>query len=344
MKKASLILVALLLLVGVSLSAEAKWTNWGEGIMYPLYKVGDADATAGWGPGWNGTGADQEWEFDYDGDNVGFYARFGFGGKDIDVLPLLRYAVYFQPFDMLKVTMGAPRISDYRAATFIAGAHTGRVIDGDYGAVVQLMPVEGLSAGAVVYIPSVDPAVGTVDWGQAFGFGASYALPNIATVYGSARLDNEWFNVSVDVTALQGIGLMASFAYDWTAGEEGMYVLASAKAGVGPVNVALDAGLKNNVGTAFDTMAFAADVDAQYGLNDMWTVGAMVGYDNGVGLVGSGENTPGVGFSLFPYVKAGFGDSYLKLGFVYASGYDARDSLAQADAIIAIPIMYVISF
>jgi len=350
MKKASLILVALLLLVGVSLSAEGKWTNWGEGIMYPLYKVGDADATAGWGPvGW-GAGTDaaiyQEWHFAFDGDNFGYEAMLNFNGEDTAV-SLHHFNVYFQPFDMLKVTMGAPRINDYRWTSFIEGNDGyGRVNNGTYGAVVQVMPVEGLSVGALVYVPNMDPALATstVEWDKAFGFGASYSMMNVGTFYAQARLDSEFFNVGVDITALEGVGLGAYFGYDWTDGADSMRVIASAKAGLGPVNLALDAGLQTNQGTAADTLVFGADVDAKYPLSDMWTVGATVGYDNGLGLVGGGAGTPGVGFSLFPYVKAGFGDSSLTLGFIYASGYDAHDSVATADAVIALPIMYVISF
>jgi hypothetical protein len=352
MKKASLILVALLLVVGMSLSAQGKWTNWGEGIMYPIYKVGDADLTAGWGPlGWAPAGANaganpalyQQWDFAYDGDNFGFLAELEFNGSDF-ATALHHFGVYFKPFDMLKVTMGAPRISDYKVGTFIEGKHTGRVMDGDYGALVQVMPMDGLSAGVALYVPNSDPSAFTMDWGKAFGFGASYALPDIATVLAQARLDQEWVEGTVDVKALQGIGLMASLKYDWTAGAEGIFALASAKMAAGPVDVALDAGLMTNAGALSDTMAFAGDLNAQYGINMTWALGATVGYDNGVGLVGSGEGTPGNGLSLFPYVKAMFGDSYLKIGFVYAGGFDAHDSVAAEAAVIAVPVLYVISF
>jgi hypothetical protein len=71
----------------------------------------------------------------------------------------------------------------------------------------------------------------------------------------------------------------------------------------------------------------------------MWTLGVTAGYDQGVGLIGSGEGTPGNGLVIFPYVKAGFGDSCVKAGFVYAGGYDSTH-----EAVMAVPIMYVISF
>lgn len=340
MKKASLILVALLLLVGMSVSAEGKWTNWGEGIMYPFYKVGDLDATAGWGPSWVGAGgAYTEWKLAYDSDDFGYYAVWAFD-SGVNNLGLTRWAAWYQ-FGMVKATLGAPRVSDYRPASFIEGNHTGRMIDGNYGGVLQATPVEGLSLGAALYVPV---AFAAMDWGTAFGFGASYAIPDVATLYASARLDAEWVNASVNVTALEGIGLMASAAYDWTTGEDGLFALASAKLAAGPVNLAIDAGLKTNGGTLFDTMVFGANLDAQYPINDKWVVGVMGGYDNGAGLVGGGEGTPGAGVSVFPYLKALFGDNYVKIGFVYAGGFDAHDSVAAVEAIMAIPIMFVYAF
>lgn len=344
MKKASLILVALLLLVGMTVSAEGKWTNWGEGIMYPFYKVGDLDATAGWGPGWVGSvsGAYTEWNLAYDSDDFGYYAVWAFdsGANDNG---LTRWAAWYK-FGMLKAILGAPRVSDYRPASFIEGNHTGRLIDGNYGGVLQAMPVDGLSLGVALYVADAAPSAGTIDWAQAFGFGASYAIPDVATLYASARLDAEWFNASVNVTALEGIGLMASVAYDWTSGAEGLFALASAKLAAGPVALAIDAGLKTNGGAAFDTMVFGANLNASYPINDKWSVGVMGGYDNGAGLVGGGEGTPGAGVSVFPYVKAAFGDNYVKLGFVYAGGFDAHDSVAAVESVIAIPIMFVYAF
>lgn len=344
MKKASLILVALLLLVGMSVSAEGKWTNWGEGILYPFYKVGDLDATAGWGPGWVGgvSGAYTEWNLAYSGEDFGYYAVWAFDGS-ANNLGLTRWAAWYQ-FGMVKATLGAPRVSDYRPASFIEGNHTGRLIDANYGMVLQAMPVDGLSLGAAMYVPDVAPSAGVMDWGKAFGFGASYALPDVATLYASARLDAEWVNASVNVTALEGIGLMASVAYDFTDGEDGIFGLASVKMAAGPVNLAIDAGLKTNGGTAFDTMVFGANLDVQYPINDKWVVGIMGGYDNGAGLVGGGEGTPGAGVSAFPYLKALFGDNYVKIGFVYAGGFDAHDSVAAVEAIMAIPIMFVYAF
>jgi hypothetical protein len=156
MKKTSVILVALLLLLaGVSLSAEGKWTNWSEGILYPFYKVGDADATAGWGPiDWasagGATGQYAEWTFAWDGDNLGFTATLAFDGKDFALLN--RFGIYYKFFNnMLKLTMGAPRI-EYRYTTKIEGGGVTRLINGDYGAVLEATPIQGMSVGEDLYV------------------------------------------------------------------------------------------------------------------------------------------------------------------------------------------------
>lgn len=348
MKKASVILVALLLLVGMSVSAQSKWTVWGEGIMYPFYKVGDADAGAGWGPiNWGTdtgsvTGQYNQWTFAYDADNFGYYAVFAFDGKAFGAIDLARFAAYYKFGSLVKLTMGAPRIN-YTAFSFIEGNHLGRWNNGSYATALEAFPIEGLSVGAEVIVDNVDPELNLgPDWGKMLGFAASYVLPNIATIYANTRLDQEYFNVSADVTALKDIGIMAGLKYTWTDGASGIFALAGAKMPVGPAKVALEAALQTNAGLSADVFAFGVDVDGQYALNDKWNVGVTVGYDNGVGNVGSGEGTPGAGFSVFPYLKAGFGDSYVKFGFVYASGFD--NDIGVVDATMAIPIMYVISW
>jgi hypothetical protein len=342
MKKTLVILVALVLLLGsMSLSAEGKWTNWSEGILYPLYQVGGGGWNAGWGPvDWAAAGGEpglyNEWVFAYDGDNFGFSAVLAFDGRLLGNLG--RFGVYFKPFDMMKLTMGAPRIDDYRFTTKIDGAGVTRLNDGAYGAVLQLTPIEGLSVGAALYVPNEAPTYGWLVKERCFGAGASYALPDIATLDATYSGDKNVVNASLKVTALQGIGIMAGYEIDWTMAKLKNSVYASISSPVGPVNAALD----GKLAMAADT-SFAGELDVQYPMGK-WTLGVTGGYDNGAGLIGSGEGTPGNGFVVFPYVKAGFGDSYLKCGFVYAGGYAAYGSMAKTDAVMAVPILYVLSF
>jgi hypothetical protein len=345
MKKVSVILVALvLLLASMSLSAEGKWTNWGEGILYPVYSVDMDGANAGWGPiDWaeagGETGIYNEFSFGYDGDNFGFSAVWGFDGKTVG--NLTRFGAYYKMFDMLKLTIGAPRIGDYRFTTKIDGAGVTRFIDGAYGMAIQVTPIENLSVGAALYVPDLDPSAGGAAFltkEKCFGAGASYALPDIATIGAIYNGDKNVVNASVNVTALKNVGIMAGYQLDWTLKDLAHKMYASLSAPVGPVNLALDGGF----GIAADN-TFAAELDANYVMGK-FALGVTGGYDNGFGLIGSGEGTPGNGLVVFPYVKANFGDSYVKTGFIYAGGYDAHGGVAKAASVMAVPVMYVISF
>jgi len=351
MKKISVILVALLLLLAsMSLSAESKWTLWGEGILYPYYQVGSADATTGWGPAdWAAaglaTGQYSEWGLKWDGDNFGFYGFFVFDGKTLVTAPsplalgVGRFGAYYKFFNnMAKLTMGAPRVDDYRFTTKIEGGGVTRLVDGAYAGLLEVYPIEHLSAGVILYIDNVLPFE-TLD-SRDIGACLAYEFPNIAAIRAAWNNDKNLLNATVKVTALKGIDLMAGYEADWTAADLESKVFASGGGAVGPVNLAVDAGL-DMIG---DTTSFAAELRAEYALNDMWKIGVLGGYDNGVGLNGSGEGTPANGFAIFPYFKAGFGDSYVKVGFVYAGGYDAHGIKAKTDQVIAIPIMYVVSF
>jgi len=337
MKKASVILVALVLLfASMSLPAEGKWTNWGEGILYPFYKVGDADAVADWGPdGWAPAGDGgpyNEWAFGYDGENYGFTAVWAFEGKSLDAASLHRFAAWYKPFDMLKITLGAPRVADYRLATKVEGAGYTRLMNGDYGMALQLMPIEGLSLGAAMY---VDPAPLALDLGNNFGLGASYTFPDIAKVVAQFRSDIEEISVGADITALEGIGLVVAYAVNWSLADLAHSAFVSASMGLGPVNLKADAAMTYM--TQFDV---GVVVNGEFAM-DKLALGASIGYDTAAVIVGSGEGTPGAGFSLFPYVKANFAnDSYLKAGFVYASGNDLNGNTA----IMGIPILYVVAF
>lgn len=336
MKKVCVILVALLLLVGMSLSAEGKFTMWGEGILYPFYKVGDADATAGWGPdGWAPAGDGgpyNEWHFGYDGDNYGFYSVWAFEGKDLDAAPLHRFAAWYQPFDIVKVTLGAPRVADYRLATKVEGAGYTRLMNGDYGMALQLMPFEGLSLGAAMFVDTVDDAL---DIGNNFGLGASYTFTDIAKVVAQFRSDIEEMSFGADIMALEGIGLVAAYAINWSAADLAHSAFVSASMSLGPVALKADAAMTYM--TEFDV---GVVLNGEFAL-DKLALGASIGYDTAAVIVGSGEGTPGAGFSLFPYVKANFAnDSYLKVGFVYASG----NATTADTAIMGIPILYVVAF
>jgi len=235
---------------------------------------------------------------------------------------------------MLKITLGAPRVADYRLATKVEGFGYTRLMNGDYGMALQVMPIEGLSFGAAMFVDPLAVPV-ALDIVNNFGLGASYTFTDIAKVVAQYRADIKEISVGVDIMALEGIGLVVGYAANWSAVDLAHSAFLSASIGLGPVALKADTAVVYM--TDFD---FGAVLNGEFAI-DKLALGASIGYDTATVIVGSGEGTPGFGFSLFPYVKANFdNDSYLKVGFVFASGNGSNGNVAE----MGVPILYVVAF
>jgi len=346
MKKASVFLVALVLIVASAPlfadGAAAKWTNWGEGIVYPYFATGTAAANNGWGPNWDGAaqpGADQEWTWAYDGNNYGYAMTTEFGGGHAFAPAISWWQAYYKFFDMLKVTFGQPNMRDYRLTSKIEGFGYNAIFNwGDQtGLAVQLTPVAGLSLAAALYVPMVDVTKNTaaLDFVNAFGVAGSYAIPDMATIAFDYRADKKQLSVGANVTAVKDIGIVIEYQADFSNSAQLVNsAFASVSAAFAPVNVAVDAGIKSGA-----TLAYSAELDLQYAMG-MWVLGATAGYDTGTGINGSGTGVPGSGVTVYPYVKANFDNgSNVKIGFIYASG-SGTSPVAQ----MGLPILYTIAF
>jgi len=341
MKKAWVFLFALVLLIAsVPLFAEGaapKWTNWSEGIVYPFYQVGTAPATNGVGPSWIGAGAYQGWYFNYDGNNYGYATVFEFG--DATFAGVSFYSVYFKMFDMIKVTLGKPNVRDYRITDKINGNGWNALFNwGDaHGLAIQATPVAGLSLGLGLYVPNTTASANAValDFAKNFGLGASYAIPDVATIAVDYRADKSQFAIGANITAIKDIGITASYQADFANSAQLKHnAFVSASAAFAPITVAFSGVVKLAA-----TMNYAAEVDLQYAMAP-FALGITAGYDNGAGWVGSGDGIAGDGISFRPYIAANFDNgSSLKVGFVYAGG-----STNPAVAQMGIPIVYTWAF
>jgi len=358
MKKAWVFLFALVLLfASVSVFADgaaAKWTNWGEGILYPYIQVGTAAASNGWGPNWDTKpGVDQEWTFAYDGNNYGYAATFEFGGNQFATGtsaadgPLTWWQAYYKFFDIAKLTFGKPNIRDYRLTTKIEAYGYNALFNwGDNnGMALQLMPMAGLSLGVALYVPSVNATLNTtaLDFANNIGAGASYAIPDMATIAvdwkqaGGAN-GTKQFYVGVNVTAIKDIGIVAAYQADYSSSANLINsAFASVSAAFAPITVAVDAGLKMTASPS--NLYYSGELDLQYAMG-MWVIGATVGYDTGTGINGSGTGYPASGLQIYPYVKANFDNgSNVKVGFLYAGGTGTSPV-----ATMGIPVLYTVAF
>jgi len=375
------VVLALVALVGTAAFADGKFTAWNYGLAFLYAQVGSGPASAGWGPNFDGvagkssSGPDNEWTFGYDGKGYGFSGSFEFSltattggqpGLGIGNTAWQWWGAYFKPFgDVLKVTLGAPRI-DYVQWTYLEGfgAYT-RFINTDLSATAEIKPIAGLTVGLSEFIPW-DGLNGTdlgnmgtgqkMDFGNNFGLLGSYTMENLGTLTAQYKrqdsapvaqtLTSTEFGLGVAITAVKDLSVNVGFgARAATATGINNYLMtvdASAKYTMSPAWVAVDAAYKQ-VNTSLNS--FAVEAGGEYDVG-MLGVGAQIGYDdgNGVALIGELASGSWAGFEIQPYVAANFDNgSYIRIGIVYASGAGPTGS-AQSNSVIAIPITYLWAF
>ena len=372
-----LILLVVFAVIGTAAFADGKFTAWDYGLAFLYAQVGSNPAQAGWGPNFDGTaksssGPDNEWAFSYDGKGYGFSAALEFSltataggqaGLGIGNTAWQWWGTYYKPFgDVLKVTLGAPRI-DYVQWTYLEGfgAYT-RFINSDLSTTFEIKPVGGLTIALADYIPwsglngnSLGNA-GTgmnLDIADNFGVLASYTMDNLGTFTAqykrqdsapaAATLTSSEIGVGVAISAIKNFAINAAFGLRTDAVQDSLMAFsASAKVTLTPVWVAADVAYKQ-VNPSLNS--FAIEAGGEYDIG-MLGVGAQVGYDdgNGVALIGELASGSWAGFEIQPYVAANFDNgSYIRLGIVYASGAGPTGS-PQSNSLIAIPITYLWAF
>jgi len=197
-------------------------TSWGR---YQANVI-DSDGNMSMGPGgWASVGAKgtfTDLSLGYDAKTYGLSATAEFNSADIflnteDTKTLVTstslrdYNGWVKPFNgMVKFSAGKLRSGDYRLADNDSNGFNSRM--DDYGYMVQLFPVDGLSIG--YYNPISSDGTAMKFDATLLGFGASYALKDIGTFYAQylGSKTNETF-VGANVTAIQGLGLLVGYTY-----------------------------------------------------------------------------------------------------------------------------------
>jgi len=328
MKRVLVVLLALVMGAGLLFAADqapAKWGAYLEGNYYLLNQDSQMALSD------DGTGQYTEWYFSYTEDVFGF-SMTGVSNSNIWPSTFRNMAGWYKLFNgMLKVTVAKPRIADYRPATYIRGngVYT-RLVNSEWGVLVQAYPMKPLSVGAFVAFPEVFQ-----DWdtANAFGFGASYALDGIGTFYFQYRTQgSDEIGVAAKVTAIKGLPLLVGYRLkDLAYGTMDHQVYFSTQYVMDPLTLSLD------VCFQYETAAtFAAELLAEYALNKTWHAGAYIGYADGMTY---GDLDAQGGFELEPFIQANIGSAHtLKLSFLL-------DTEAVAEGLHwAIPFFYSISF
>ncbi len=377
MKKAWIFLIALALLafsvpVFAQAPAAGSFHAWNQGNFYPYFQWGSNSGTTGWGPQWDAIkGIDQEWTFSYDGNNYGFNATFEFGGDNFGNDPVIGgatiswFATYYKFGDMAKVTIGKPRFNDYTDFTAIEGQNFARFGDSDFMGILSLFPTAGASLAVALYSPeTLTGGMGNAmagvkpDFGNNFGIGASYAVPNVAGIkvmykaresaLGSTAVPG-YQNVvsgSISYTGMKGATAIAGVQADISSSSNTIITafLTGSTTMMAPLTLALDAAIKNASGPG--TTAYFAELQGEYVISAPWSFGAKIGYDGGsatgvkVGWFGGGSGE-WTGLQIWPYLVAKFDNgSSFQVGLVYAT----KDASGLTNTVIAVPIVYVWAF
>jgi hypothetical protein len=324
MKKALVVLLALVLGAGLLFAADAKWGAWIEGDVVLYDDLGQAYL----GPSWISGGPYNTLSLTYSEDNYGFAMTSEFdanawGGALRDITG------WYKLFNgMLKVTAGKIRTRAYEPTSNVEGsAVVTRLFNAEWGALLQFEPVKGLSVGVGAQYPV---GAAAQDYANKIVFGASYDLENMAKVSATYSLVTDQLSASVEVKAIKGLPILAQFAYNTTSSQ--INALLSTSYSMDKLSVALDAVLKYTT-----TAVFAVEANVGYALSDVYKVGANLAFDTGYGWTTDFTN----GFGVYPWVNVTVGGGSLNLGFALSTGGYGTPVKPLS---WKIPLKYVIAF
>jgi hypothetical protein len=328
MKRALVVLLALVMGAGLVFAADqapAKWGAYLEGNFVFWNQDGQVAATDWY----------TAYTLSYAESVFGFTATMEPAQTDF-AISWRNVQGWYKLFDgMLKVTLGKDRIGDYRATTFIegGGAYT-RFANAEWGVAVQAYPVEGLSAGLFVKFPTV---LTDQDYVNMLGVGVSYAVAKVATINAlfrtmdsgvSPALKENELGLSATINAIEGLALMVGYGVSlYDVNDPSHNILVSAKfTDLENWTFMLDGNLTYQVAPA----GYAVELEADYAINPAWTAGVNLEYgNNGYGPLAD------TGFYVYPWIQANIGTAHtLKLGFTFETD----------PTIWSIPFFYVMSF
>jgi hypothetical protein len=242
---------------------------------------------------------------------------------------------------MLAVEIGKPR-SGRAPGGFADGGSLGQFyLNSQFGADIQLLPIQGFSATVFTLIPE-----GTVatNYSNSLSFVADYNMPNMFDVNALYSTINKEFTGGVTITAVKPATIV--YAWDLNTNSGTVFQTWASVGGtfVPSLYLALDLDYWYN-SNASTTSSIGTEAKAEYTLTPMYAIGVRVGYSdgNGNGLWGTnlGDILNEGGVLVYPYVKANFDNgSYVSLGVSYESGA----GLAANQSALQIPLSYVWSF
>jgi hypothetical protein len=185
------------------------------------------------------------------------------------------------------------------------------------GLVVSLTPVEGLFIGAS--LDSQTPFGKTSDAIAGIQVGAGYTIKDVGQIRAQYIGNSDtvtgttYVQAAFALTAIAGltIDLGAKIPLNTLAALRTTDIILAAAYGADALSLTTRIHLGLNSGTDTNT-AIGAFVDGSYTLSGPFAIGAKVGLDMKGATAGAGDN-----FGIVPYVKLGYSNGYIGLGFAY---------------------------
>ncbi|MDP2792295.1 MAG: hypothetical protein Q8O15_11140 [Rectinemataceae bacterium] len=242
------------------------------------------------------------------------------GGADFFATPR-NYKFWYQVCSAAKISAGVLReTGSARLTSYIDGnGFSTRMANVEAGVLAEMNLLKGVTLAAFAPVTGVAPLTDL----QKSAFGVSLALPNLATVVASYRLNGYEAAAGVDLKVIKGITLKAGFKNTGTLGAATVIYGTFGQSANG-LNFGADA-------------AFVMKPTSGYSLKGMveytigsYVLGAKASIDNGNAAAYQSNNA----LVLNPYVKRNFAAGDIKVGATYNAG----------TSVITMPVDFEISF
>ncbi|MGA2477776.1 MAG: hypothetical protein ABSG63_03375 [Spirochaetia bacterium] len=246
----------------------------------------------------------------------------------------------------------------------VAGAPVNNnIYVGDFGGMVQVYPIDGLNIGFGVSVPSTALIEywggGQVqDWSNSMSVAASYAVPQLLTLSGFFKSNGDLLQVSINVTAMKNLTLVASFENAFATGESGQGTYMSGFVSVGYTAMApwtfaisaYDTALTySGAPTGNAGSDWGVEAKAEYALMSNTNVGLKLGYENSNWAAPINGWIQGnvEGMVVYPYITQTFDNgASLGIGFQWTSGETTQyvGNQVANGSYWSIPVKFIIAF
>jgi hypothetical protein len=354
MKKLFVVLLALAVIGTIVFAEDAKLSvgAWGRG-WYTAVGSDGKDQIVAAGPGWGGNGARVGVQFTGTSDNVGFTWNPGVNGDATTFNAICDQAKMWVTLNpMFKVEIGKIQGDALRGKLGDFGDIVGNTGGEDdifarfnttTGMLLDITPVDGVYLGAALDVPAASIATSTIgkhllsDAYKSVQVGAGYTIANIglarAQFIGKVGVNNDTgkdevgiFNAAFAYTGMAGLTVDAGFKYNLESKQQ-MSAAAGAKYSADALGVFVRAGASFGGDSDLYQLALNGGAQLSYTVADPLSVGIEASYKGKQALKTSPD--PANYLDVFPFVKLGYSNGYLKVGFDARVGLDGQDLMYQ---------------